>query len=189
MTLLMGLIREADLETRPATRRRLDGDLPADRTDPLLDDDGTLARGVELGLRHPPGEVESASVVVHDEAAGAVLEREAKDDVRRPAVTPDVDEGLLRDPRELRADARRQRDLSELRNEARRDPGLAAELVHGFRQELRELTRVEIERPHLPHQLAQVQHFLPEHLLDSPELLRHRRRGCRAPAQCTALDS
>src|SRR5678816_1674660 len=96
-TLLMGLVRERDLEAGAATRSGLDRDQSADGTHPLLDDDRTLAGGVELGLRHPPREVEPAAVVVHDEPASAVLERKAEDDVRRAAVASHVHERLLRD--------------------------------------------------------------------------------------------
>src|SRR2546426_196038 len=127
-----------------AAIRRLDHELAAEGAHSLFDDDRSLPRAVEIGLRQAAREVKATAVVVDDELRRTRLEREPHDDVAGTAVFSHVHQRFLRNARQLVTYGRRECDLLDLRHEPRRDAGLAPKAIDQLLQMLEQLSRGEV---------------------------------------------
>src|SRR6266700_5110451 len=86
------------------------------------------------------------------------------------AVLADIDESLLRDARQFAAHTRRLVRVVYFGQEARLNSGLALEAFHGVGEKAGKTLAIDIERLHLLHEFAQLQHFLAKKPLNAPKL-------------------
>src|SRR2546425_1479689 len=139
----MGFPGYPDFHARALTGRSPHSKRPADRPNPFLDHDRTLASDLEIRLRVTSREPESMSVVVDFEFPVALGRAHADEHGSRATVLAHVDQRLLHDACELAADTRRQRQFVDLGDKMRHDTGLLLEPP----DEIREV--FEIGRAHV----------------------------------------
>src|SRR2546425_5473314 len=102
----MGFPGYPDFHACALTGRGLPCKRPADRPNPFLDHDRTLASNLEIRLRVTSREPESMSVVVNFEFPVAFGRAHADEHGSRATVFAHVDQRLLHDACKLAADAR-----------------------------------------------------------------------------------
>src|SRR5687767_5330130 len=164
------LLRHEYFQTASAARRRTDGELPPDGPHALLDDHRAGAPRVKLDVRQPALERKPPTIIVYFQPPCPIPEAKPDHRVFGGAVFADVGQALLDDADQLETDVPFERHLLEVRDEPRPDPRVAAEVLHDVREMLEQLVRVELGRPHLLHQFAEVEHLVADHVLQAHQL-------------------
>src|SRR5579862_8305647 len=174
--------RHTDFQTRSLSGSRFYREFAGNQTYPLFYDLGPFAIFFQLLVIVAASKLETAAVVFHGQVPLFAIGAQPHQSMSRSAVLSYADQSFLHDAQDFPAHPLRHVQLFKIGDEPRGDASLSLKTFHRVAQYAQQSVGVDVNRLHLLHQFAQLQHFFAQQALDPPQLAadRHIRLGLPA---------
>src|SRR4029078_6490395 len=140
-----------------------------DEAHPFANNCGNMRGAFNVKLGQAAGEGETSAVVLDDEFPRALRLQPLHQDVRGPTVLANIHQGFWGNARQLAANRLRKSQFLIVHHEASSNSGLALEAIDSIVQEAGEPAGIDVDRLHFLHELAKLEHFFTQELLNPLE--------------------